>query len=151
MTDIQENLNDITYVNIFLLAAVTTAAMLMGCSSQELIATFSTGKVQAGKDILKQVLILVLFINFLELLNALFRVFNAPMKYLIQAIETRDALAQFMYVSLFGWLIEKVNKSLGAGKRHTGRSINILDICGFESFKVCSLYYVNTGAPVNVC
>ncbi|XP_054811203.1 myosin-2-like isoform X2 [Prosopis cineraria] len=91
--------------------AVTSAAMLMGCSSQDLMVTLSTCKVQAGKDT------------------------NAKSLTLKKAIETRDALAQFMYASLFGWLIEQINKSLGAGKRHTGRSINILDICGFESLK----------------
>ncbi|KAI9070663.1 hypothetical protein K1719_047376 [Acacia pycnantha] len=89
--------------------AVTIAAMLMGCSSQELIVTLS--KVQAGKDTIAKSLILK------------------------QVSETRDALAQFMFASVFEWLIEKINKSLGAGKRHTGRSINIIDICGFESFK----------------
>ncbi|KAK4255746.1 hypothetical protein QN277_008704 [Acacia crassicarpa] len=91
--------------------AVTIAAMLMGCSSQELIVTLSTSKVQAGKDSIAKSLTLK------------------------QAIETRDALAQFMYASVFEWLIKKINKSLGSGKRRTGRSINIFDICGFESFK----------------
>ncbi|XP_028807595.1 myosin-2 isoform X2 [Neltuma alba] len=91
--------------------AVTSAAMLIGCSSQELMVTLSVCKVQDGKDTIAR---------------------SSTLK---QAIEKRDALAQFMYASLFGWLIEKINNSLGAGKRHTGRSINILDICGFESFK----------------
>lgn len=53
-----------------------------------------------------------------------------------QAVDSRDALAKAIYAGLFDWLVEKVNKSLEAGKRRTGRSISILDIYGFESFKV---------------
>lgn len=34
----------------FSFAAVTNAASLMGCSSQELMATISTHRIQAGKD-----------------------------------------------------------------------------------------------------
>ncbi|KAF7836776.1 myosin-2-like isoform X1 [Senna tora] len=91
--------------------AVTSAAMLMGCSSQELIATLSTCKIHAGKDT------------------------SAKRLTLRQAIDTRDALAQFIYASVFEWLVEQVNKSLEVGKQHTGRSISILDICGFESLQ----------------
>jgi len=58
----------------------------------------------------------------------------------IQAIDARDALAKFIYASLFDWLVEQVNKSLEVGKRRTGRSISILDIYGFESFQVCNFY-----------
>ncbi|KAM7277865.1 hypothetical protein ACFE04_004999 [Oxalis oulophora] len=53
----------------------------------------------------------------------------------IQAIDTRDALAKFIYSSLFDLLVEKINESLAVGKQCTGRSINIVDIYGFESFK----------------
>lgn len=53
-----------------------------------------------------------------------------------QAIDTRDALAKFVYTSLFGWVVEAINRSLeGALQKHTGRSISILDIYGFESFQ----------------
>lgn len=48
----------------------------------------------------------------------------------------RDALAKFLYASLFDWLVKQINKSLEVGKRCTGGSISILDIYGFESFKV---------------
>ena len=51
-----------------------------------------------------------------------------------QAIDTRDALAKSIYASLFDWIVDQINISLGAGKRRTGRSISILDIYGFESF-----------------
>ena len=56
----------------------------------------------------------------------------------LQATDTRDALAKLIYARLFDWLVEQINKSLEVGKRRTGRSINILDIYGFESFQVCS-------------
>ncbi|XP_061348341.1 myosin-2-like [Gastrolobium bilobum] len=91
--------------------AVTRAVLLMGCSSQELMAALSTHKIQAGKDTIAKTLTLQ------------------------QAIDTRDALAKFIYASLFDWLVEQVNKSLEVGKRRTGRSISIVDIYGFESFQ----------------
>jgi len=40
------------------LAAVTNAAVLMGCSSQELMAALSTHKIQAGKDTITKTLTL---------------------------------------------------------------------------------------------
>lgn len=62
------------------------------------------------------------------------------MSSVLQAIDTRDALAKSIYACLFEWLVEQINKSLAVGKRRTGRSISILDIYGFESFDVCSGY-----------
>ena len=56
--------------------------------------------------------------------------------WILQATDTRDALAKALYASLFEWLVEQINKSLSVGKRRTGRSISILDIYGFESFDV---------------
>ncbi|GAB4849560.1 hypothetical protein Ancab_004354 [Ancistrocladus abbreviatus] len=91
--------------------AVTTASRLMGCGVQDLMLVLSTCKIQAGKDSIAKRLTLQ------------------------QAIDTRDALAKFIYASLFDWLVEQINKSLEAGKRQTGRSISILDIYGFESFQ----------------
>ncbi|CAJ1957021.1 unnamed protein product [Sphenostylis stenocarpa] len=75
------------------------------------MAALSTHKIQAGKDTITKKLTLS------------------------QAIDARDALAKFIYARLFNWLVEQVNKSLEVGKRRTGRSISILDIYGFESFK----------------
>ena len=49
---------------------------------------------------------------------------------------SRDALAKSIYACLFDWLVEQINKSLAVEKRRTGRSINILDIYGFESFEL---------------
>ncbi|XP_022139435.1 myosin-2 [Momordica charantia] len=91
--------------------AVANAAKLMGCSFNELKLVLSTHKVQSGKDSI------------------------AEKSTLRQATYTRDALAKFIYASLFDWLVEQINKSLKPGRQHSGRSINILDIYGFESFK----------------
>ncbi|KAK4420685.1 Myosin-2 [Sesamum alatum] len=91
--------------------AVINAASLIGCSEQDLILALSTRKIQAGKDEVTRRLTLQ------------------------QAIDSRDALAKFIYASLFDWLVEKINVSLSMGKHNTWRSISLLDICGFESFK----------------
>ncbi|KAK7312977.1 hypothetical protein VNO77_37273 [Canavalia gladiata] len=91
--------------------AVTSAAQLMGCSSQELMAALSTHKIQSDKDTIAKSLTLR------------------------QAIERRDAIAKFIYASLFDWLVEQVNKLLEVGKRSTGKSISILDIYGFQIFQ----------------
>ncbi|GKV42526.1 hypothetical protein SLEP1_g49919 [Rubroshorea leprosula] len=91
--------------------AVSNAAKLLGCGVHELIVALSTHKIWAGKDGVAKKLTLQ------------------------QAIDTRDALAKFIYASLFDWLLEQINKSLEVGKWCTGRSISILDIFGFESFK----------------
>ncbi|KAK2355177.1 P-loop containing nucleoside triphosphate hydrolase superfamily protein [Trifolium repens] len=91
--------------------AVTSAAMLMGCSSQELITALSTHKIQPGEDTVAKSLTL------------------------LQAIETRDAIAKFIYASLFEWLVQQVNKSLEVGEKHTEKFISILDFYGFQSFQ----------------
>ncbi|MED6174092.1 hypothetical protein PIB30_065619 [Stylosanthes scabra] len=91
--------------------AVTSAARLMGCSTQALKAALSTQKIQSEKDT------------------------NAKKLILQKAIHTRDKIATFMYENLFNWIVDQVNKSLQVGKQYTGKSINILDINGFESFQ----------------
>ncbi|XP_042438104.1 myosin-1-like [Zingiber officinale] len=90
--------------------AAQTVAKLIGCTISALKLSLSTHKMKVGND------------NIVQKLT------------LSQAIDTRDALAKSIYASLFGWLVEQINKSLGIGKRRTGRSISILDIYGFESF-----------------
>ncbi|CAL5341893.1 unnamed protein product [Camellia sinensis] len=90
--------------------AVTSAARLIGCSTQDLMLALSTHRIQAGKDTVSKKLTLQ------------------------QAIDTRDALAKFLYANLFDWLVKEINKLLAMGKQYTGRSISILDIYGFESF-----------------
>ncbi|WZZ89397.1 hypothetical protein YC2023_117976 [Brassica napus] len=91
--------------------AVTNAAMLMGCNSEELMVVLSTRKLQAGTDRISKKLTLR------------------------QATNMRDGIAKFIYASLFDWLVEQINIALEVGKSLTGRSISILDIYGFESFK----------------
>lgn len=91
--------------------AVTNAAGLIGCSEHDLMLSLSTRKVRAGKDEVTKSLTLE------------------------QAIDTRDALAMFIYASMFDWLVEEINLSLSMGKDDTGRSVSILDFYGFESFK----------------
>ncbi|XWS11103.1 hypothetical protein CRYUN_Cryun38cG0055000 [Craigia yunnanensis] len=91
--------------------ALTSAARLMGCAPHELMQALSTHRIRVDKDIIAKKLTLRL------------------------AIDTRDALAKFIYAGLFDWLVEQINKSLEMGKQRTGRSISILDIYGFESFK----------------
>ncbi|URD91375.1 myosin-2 heavy chain, non muscle [Musa troglodytarum] len=92
------------------LRGAQTVSKLIGCTVSELNLALSTRKMKVGNDNIVQKLTLA------------------------QAIDTRDALAKSLYASLFEWLVGQINKSLGIGKRHTGRSISILDIYGFESF-----------------
>ncbi|XP_021750598.1 myosin-1-like [Chenopodium quinoa] len=91
--------------------ALLTVAKLIGCEVKELQLALSTRKMKVRNDIIVQKL------------------------KLSQAIDTRDALAKSIYSCLFDWLVEQINKSLGVGKRRTGKSISILDIYGFESFE----------------
>ncbi|WCJ40061.1 myosin 1 [Euphorbia peplus] len=90
---------------------LTTVAKLIGCDVGELKLALSTRKMKVGND------------NIVQKLT------------LSQAIDSKDALAKSIYACLFEWLVEQINKSLGVGKRRTGRSISILDIYGFESFE----------------
>ncbi|KAI3427532.1 uncharacterized protein J3R85_009358 [Psidium guajava] len=99
------------HVEVVVDEAVTTTAGLLGCSAEDLAVALSFHKIKAGKDSISKKLTLQ------------------------QATDTRDALAKFLYSSLFDWLVEQINKSLEAGKPSAGRSINILDIYGFESFQ----------------
>ncbi|KAJ8764679.1 hypothetical protein K2173_007767 [Erythroxylum novogranatense] len=99
------------HVEVLANEAVTCAARLMGCRNQDLMLALSTHSIQAGKDTIAKKLTLQ------------------------QATDRRDALAKFIYASLFDWLVKKMNKSLEGRKPHMWRSIDILDIYGFESFK----------------
>ncbi|KAH1221602.1 Myosin-2 [Glycine max] len=103
------------------LKAVTSTAQLMGCSSQELMTALCSHKIQSDEDTIAK---------------------NLTLR---QAIERRDAIAKFIYASLFDWLVEQVNKSLEVGKQYTGKSISILDIYGFQTFQKNSFeqFYIN--------
>ncbi|KAH8518531.1 hypothetical protein H0E87_000396 [Populus deltoides] len=92
--------------------AVNSAARLLNCSAQDLMLALSSRKIQAGKDSIAKKLTMQ------------------------QAIDRRDALSKFIYADLFEWLVVQINKSFEVGELMiTGRSISILDIYGFESFK----------------
>jgi len=55
------------------------------------------------------------------------------------ASASRDALAKNLYARLFDWLVAAINRKISAlgsaQQRSNKRSIGILDIYGFESFK----------------
>ncbi|KAG8658067.1 hypothetical protein MANES_03G116600v8 [Manihot esculenta] len=104
-------IGDENHVEVLTDEAITNAARLMGSSIQDLTLLLSTHKIRCGKDDIVKKLTWQ------------------------QAIDRRDALAKFIFASLFDWLVDQINKSLGLEKLHTGRSINILDIYGFESFR----------------
>ncbi|KAG7015245.1 Myosin-2 [Cucurbita argyrosperma subsp. argyrosperma] len=95
------------HVEVIANEAVANAAKLMGCSFNELKLVLSTHKEQSGKDSI------------------------AKKSTLQQATDARDALAKFIYASLFDWLVEQINKSLQPGREYSGRSINKN---GFEQF-----------------
>ncbi|XP_025064123.1 unconventional myosin-Vb-like isoform X2 [Alligator sinensis] len=54
-----------------------------------------------------------------------------------QVLDSRDALAKHIYGQLFQWVVSRINRSLRASERHRA-SIGILDIYGFETFRVNS-------------
>ncbi|OEL22803.1 Myosin-11, partial [Dichanthelium oligosanthes] len=53
------------------------------------------------------------------------------------AVASRDALAKTVYSRLFDWIVEKINVSIGQDP-NSKQLIGVLDIYGFESFKVNS-------------
>ncbi|ELU02236.1 hypothetical protein CAPTEDRAFT_227847 [Capitella teleta] len=56
-----------------------------------------------------------------------------------QALDARDAIAKALYQRLFSWLVERVNHIVkGPEVRERTNSIAILDIFGFEDFRVNS-------------
>ncbi|XP_055823148.1 myosin-2-like isoform X2 [Solanum dulcamara] len=100
-----------SHVEVVQSEAVTNAASLIGCTVNDLILALSTCQIQAGKDKVAESLTVE------------------------QATDRRDALAKFIYSNLFDWIVDQMNRNLAMDKEQTGRSINILDIYGFESFK----------------
>ena len=58
-----------------------------------------------------------------------------------QAIDARDALAKAAYMSLFSWIVEKINDALKAQTTSAPNEemmIGLLDIFGFENFRMNS-------------
>ncbi|NXW59659.1 MYO5B protein, partial [Eurystomus gularis] len=54
-----------------------------------------------------------------------------------QALDSRDALAKYMYGRVFRWMVRRVNRALQSPEGHH-TSIGILDIYGFEMFELNS-------------
>ena len=48
-----------------------------------------------------------------------------------------QALSKAIYERMFKWIVHRVNKSLDRSLRSGASFIGILDIAGFEIFKVC--------------
>jgi len=59
---------------------------------------------------------------------------------LTEAADNRDALAKTIYSTLFAWIVDKINYCIvGEGiQRKTKAFIGVLDIFGFENFKINS-------------
>ncbi|KAA3486140.1 myosin-17 [Gossypium australe] len=55
----------------------------------------------------------------------------------VAAVGSRDALAKTIYSRLFDWLVDKINISIGQDP-NSKQLIGVLDIYGFESFKLNS-------------
>jgi myosin heavy subunit len=56
-----------------------------------------------------------------------------------QAVDARDALSKVLYNRLFDWIVLRINESIKVKETDTVRAeIGVLDIFGFESFKVNS-------------
>ncbi|KAL3611086.1 hypothetical protein D5086_002106 [Populus alba] len=53
------------------------------------------------------------------------------------AVLSRDAMAKTVYSRLFDWIVDKINSSIGQDPTATS-IIGVLDIYGFESFKINS-------------
>ena len=53
-----------------------------------------------------------------------------------KAADARDALAKALYERLFNWLVARVNDSIAGSVSDNSYIVGILDIFGFENFKV---------------
>ena len=109
--------------------ACGAAAALLGLSSDELLKITTSRTLSSGRKSL----------------------YSVPLS-VLQAGQSRDAIAKAVYARAFGWLVARVNESLsyadsnqqpadGDGGVSTGSSasfIGILDIYGFETFETNS-------------
>ena len=55
-----------------------------------------------------------------------------------QCKDTRDAVSKAIYLALFDHVVAKMNTALRDGKMEEGRYIGLLDVFGFENFKMNS-------------
>eukprot|EP01125_Pyxidicula_operculata_P009491 TRINITY_DN3127_c1_g1_i1.p1 TRINITY_DN3127_c1_g1~~TRINITY_DN3127_c1_g1_i1.p1 ORF type:complete len:2214 (+),score=648.11 TRINITY_DN3127_c1_g1_i1:411-6644(+) len=86
---------------------------LFGCDKNMLLQAITTKNITTGKDS-----------------------YQIPLNK-IQAEIARDSLAMLLYETLFLWLVDRINKSMQSTQDATS-FIGILDIYGFESFKINS-------------
>jgi myosin heavy subunit len=59
----------------------------------------------------------------------------------MQAVDGRDALAKAIYGRMFSWIVSSINETTKAKKDL--RFVGVLDIFGFEDFKVSRLQLVD--------
>jgi myosin protein heavy chain len=52
-----------------------------------------------------------------------------------------EAISKALYERMFKWIVTRINKSLDRTKRQGASFIGILDIAGFEIFKVRDVTY----------
>lgn len=55
---------------------------------------------------------------------------------LVTAIIVRDAMAKDLYMRLFVWLVNTINKTITQDSQQHNHNIGLLDIFGFESFGI---------------
>ncbi|GJU67184.1 myosin-2 isoform X1 [Tanacetum coccineum] len=88
--------------------ASRSAAKLIGCEMDDLISVLSTNRANEMTEPLT----------------------------LQQATNKRDALANYIYESMFSWIVGEINRSLEGDKQHAQEwTISIMDTYGFESFQ----------------
>ncbi|PWA83025.1 IQ motif, EF-hand binding site, P-loop containing nucleoside triphosphate hydrolase [Artemisia annua] len=88
--------------------ASRSAARLMGCEMDDLISVLSTNRANEMTEPLT----------------------------LQQATNKRNAMANYVYESMFNWIVGEINRSLEGDKQHAQeRTISLVDTYGFESFQ----------------
>lgn len=65
-----------------------------------------------------------------------------------QSLDSRDAIAKLLYSCVFNWICAKINSRICLKRECV--SINILDIFGFEAFKV-RFFFIRCGFALILC
>lgn len=68
-----------------------------------------------------------------------------------QAVDVRDSLAKALYSKLFDFLVAAINKEIESADISRTADVGVLDIFGFESFKVNSLEQLCINYAVCLC